>query len=596
MIIIENKKTICLYTGSNRTKSVLCKQLQEVLGAGVNILSYAIDEETPRHESTDLTVLSSESVEEDLVGCGFLKEGMSYLVCGRRVNFDHIESVLRIPRGETALFVNDTKHTTELCIQNLKDIGIDHIDYHPYYPGCEVTDKYEFAITAGETGLVPKNVKNVIDIGSRHIDMPTLIKIADLLKLKNFDTASIIKPYTDKIIDISRKMALANVEVEGIKNILKEKLESRGHTADYDFESIKGTSSSLIEVKGKAKKLAKTDLTVLIEGESGTGKELFASAIHNASDRKNGPYLAVNFSALPEELVESELFGYEEGAFTGAKKGGKVGLFEQADGGTIFLDEIGDISPRMQTKLLRVLQEKEIMPIGGSNIKKVDIRIIAATNKDLKQMVRDGSFRDDLYYRLKIGYVNIPALRERKEDIKCLAEFFVEKEEQEHVRINEKVYKTFYKYGWYGNVRELRNVIKYMLAIREIPFEITVRELPNTHFFQENLEAKNEEIKIDYHMEEVLKKINEMNSEGENAGRITITKRLNKENIRLTENQVRKRVELLSQGGFVTVNKGKRGTVLTEKGRNYIREIKKQEEENQDKVNSSPETTSNCPE
>nr|WP_315022593.1 sigma 54-interacting transcriptional regulator [uncultured Aminipila sp.] len=573
MLMIENKKTICLYTGSNRTKEVLCKQLQEILGENINILSYAIDEETPLHENTDLTVLSSNSVEEELIENGFFNSKNSYFVCGRRINFDYIQSVLSIPKGETALFVNDTKETTALCIQNLKDIGIDHINYDPFFPGCSLEGEYNFAITAGEMWLVPENIKNVIDVGPRHIDMPSLIKIADLLELKDFDAGTIIKPYTDKIIDISKKMAIVNVEVEGIKHILKEKLESKGHTAIYDFENIKGNTQSLLEVKYKAKKLAQTDLTVLIEGESGTGKELFASAIHNASKRKNGPYLAVNFSALPEELVESELFGYEEGAFTGAKKGGKTGLFEQADGGTIFLDEIGDISPKMQTKLLRVLQEKEIMPIGGGNIKKVDIRVIAATNKDLKHMVSQGLFRDDLYYRLKIGYVNVPPLRNRKEDIKCLMKFFIEKEENATVNIDKEVYEKFYQYDWRGNVRELKNTIKYMLAIRENSLRISANDLPDIHFFEDIPQQKDKECELDYHLEAVLQAIYEINLEGVNAGRNVIAQRLNQQNIKLTEGQVRKRIQILQQQDFLLVYRGKMGTVLTKKGKNYMDKI-----------------------
>lgn len=573
MFIIENKKKICLYTGSNRTKAVLCKQLQDTLGDNINILSYAIEEEEPRNEDTDLTICSSSSIEYDLKKMGFFKPDMKYFVCGRRINFDYIESVLCIPKGEVTLFVNDEKETSELCIKNMKDIGIDHIDYEAFYPGCEVLGEYNFAITAGEKWLVPEEIKNVIDLGPRHIDMPSLLKIVDLLGIKGFDVGKIVKPYTDKIIDISKKMVIVNVEAEGIKHILKQKLESKGHTAIYNFEDIIGESQKLLEAKQRANKLAKTDLTVLIEGESGTGKELFACAIHNASNRKNGPFLAVNFSALPEELVESELFGYEEGAFTGAKKGGKSGLFEQADGGTILLDEIGDISPRIQTKLLRVLQEKEIMPVGGGNIKKVDIRIIAATNKDLKKMVSNGTFRDDLYYRLKIGYVNVPSLRERKEDVKCLMDFFVEMEEKENkmVSIDNKVYIEFYKYNWPGNVRELRNTIKYMLAVRENPLKIVENDLPDVHFFEEFSTIKNDEdVCLDVTMKIVLQTIYEINKEGLNAGRNLVSLRLKDRNIKLTENQARKRIDELKQIGYVTVVKGKKGTQLTEKGKIYL--------------------------
>jgi transcriptional regulator with PAS, ATPase and Fis domain len=168
-----------------------------------------------------------------------------------------------------------------------------------------------------------------------------------------------------------------------------------------------------------------TELTILIHGESGTGKELFASGIHATSKRASGPFLAVDLGAFSDDLIESELFGYREGAFTGARKGGKPGLFELADGGTLFLDEIGNISPKVQKRLLRVLQEKEIMRVGGSEIIKVDVRIITATNEDLLEKTRERTFREDLYYRLKMGWLSIPALRERKVDIPLLVRRFL---------------------------------------------------------------------------------------------------------------------------------------------------------------------------
>ena len=165
----------------------------------------------------------------------------------------------------------------------------------------------------------------------------------------------------------------------------------------------------------RAQIYAETDATVLIQGETGTGKELIAQSIHNHSGRRNQPFVAVNCSALPESLLESELFGYEDGAFTGAKKGGKRGLFELAHRGTLFLDEIGELSPNLQARLLRALQEREIMRIGGDSIIPVDVRIIAATNKDLRGLVEEGSFREDLYYRLNMLFLHLPPLRERRE-------------------------------------------------------------------------------------------------------------------------------------------------------------------------------------
>ena len=187
--------------------------------------------------------------------------------------------------------------------------------------------------------------------------------------------------------------------------------------ATYTFDSLIGNSPTFLDAKDQAKKAAKSDSNVLILGESGTGKELFAHSIHNDSKRSMGVFIKVNCAAIPAELLESELFGYEEGSFTGAKKGGKIGKFEAADGGTIFLDEIGELPLHMQVKLLRVLQEKEVERIGSTRSIPIDVRIIAATNRNLEEMVEKGEFRLDLYYRLKVMIIEVPKLSERSEDI-----------------------------------------------------------------------------------------------------------------------------------------------------------------------------------
>ncbi|OPJ56415.1 sigma-54 interaction domain-containing protein [Alkalithermobacter paradoxus] len=233
------------------------------------------------------------------------------------------------------------------------------------------------------------------------------------------------------------------------------------------FSNIIGNSPLMRKVKTKANIASKSLSTVLITGESGTGKEIFARAIHNNSDRANNSFIAINCAAIPDALLESELFGYEEGAFTGAKKGGKVGKFELANNGTLFLDEIGDMSIHLQGKLLRILQEREVEKVGGSISIPVDVRIIAATNKDLEKMVRCGEFREDLYYRLNVIPINIPPLRERKEDIPDLLEYIISKYSN---KLNKRIYKIddiamdkIFEYQWYGNVRELENVIEYSI-------------------------------------------------------------------------------------------------------------------------------------
>lgn len=268
-------------------------------------------------------------------------------------------------------------------------------------------------------------------------------------------------------------------------NLSKEaKTESirKGYLAKYDLDDIVGTSAGVMHVKEVIRKLAKTDMTILIQGESGTGKELTASAIHNHSSRKDEPFLAVNFSALPDDLIESELFGYSEGAFTGAKKGGKTGLFEEANGGTIFLDEIGDVSLKVQLRLLRVLEEKEIMPLGANEIRPVDVRIIAATNKDLNELVNKKLFREDLYYRLKMGYIHLKPLRERREDIPLLCDHIMQSASTQNVEFAASLKQRLSKYHWPGNVRELKNTIIYMLAVRKGE-SLTEEDLPVETFF-----------------------------------------------------------------------------------------------------------------
>jgi len=232
----------------------------------------------------------------------------------------------------------------------------------------------------------------------------------------------------------------------------------------YTFEDIVGKSRGMIIAKEQAKKAAQTPATVLLQGESGTGKELFAHAIHHVSKRKNQQFIRVNCSALVDTLLESELFGYEGGSFTGAKKTGKKGLFEEADKGTIFLDEIGVMSLNLQAKLLRVLQEKEITRVGGRSPINVDVRIISATNIDLKNAVREGRFREDLYYRLYVIPIYIPPLRERKEDMSLLINNLIRKCNQDFGRnikgISPEALNLLLDYHWPGNVRELENVIE----------------------------------------------------------------------------------------------------------------------------------------
>lgn len=233
------------------------------------------------------------------------------------------------------------------------------------------------------------------------------------------------------------------------------------------FEDIVGDSNVINEVKIKAQKASKSTSTIMISGESGTGKEMFARAIHSFSDRADGPFIAINCAAIPGELLESELFGYEEGAFTGAKKGGKLGMFEIANKGTIFLDEIGDMSLHLQAKLLRVLQEKEVVKVGGKKSIKLDVRIISATNKDIYEMVQKKLFREDLYYRLNVIPLKLPSLRDRREDIPMLVNYMLklysDKLGKKVYKVSQNVMRVFENYSWPGNIRELQNVVEFCI-------------------------------------------------------------------------------------------------------------------------------------
>jgi PAS domain S-box-containing protein len=247
----------------------------------------------------------------------------------------------------------------------------------------------------------------------------------------------------------------------------KELTHLRG--ARYTLECILGSGAAITSAKEEALWAARTDSTVLLRGDTGTGKELFAHAIHAAGPRKSGPFIKLNCAAVPADLLESELFGYEEGAFTGAKKGGKPGKFEMAAGGTLFLDEIGDMPLPMQAKLLRVLQEREVDRLGGTASRSIDIRFIAATGKHLEELVAKGEFRADLYYRIHVIPIRIPPLRERREDIPALAEHFLTRfaaeSSEPRRRISPEFLEILSAYHWPGNVRELQNVLEHGVAL-----------------------------------------------------------------------------------------------------------------------------------
>ncbi len=295
---------------------------------------------------------------------------------------------------------------------------------------------------------------------------------------------------------------------------------------DYKMtvDDIIGESESIKRVKKNALKAAESTSTILITGESGTGKEMFARAIHFHSKRGDKPFITINCAAIPEELLESELFGYEEGAFTGAKKGGKLGMFERANKGTIFLDEIGDMSIHLQAKLLRVLQEKEIQKVGAKASKKVDVRIISATNKKLPELVENGMFREDLYYRLNVLPIELPSLRERKEDIaplvKHMVKIYSKKLDKNIIGVSDQLMKMLEEYNWPGNIRELQNVVEFCINMTSSNIIDDVNILSNRFKIEEeNLKISTDEKVISKEvskMENTINKADKKNDLREN--------------------------------------------------------------------------------
>lgn len=288
----------------------------------------------------------------------------------------------------------------------------------------------------------------------------TVEQAVDAMKDGAFDYLT--KPFSRDELTLVVKRAFSFLQLEEENSRLKQELSDK-----VDFEHLVGISDAMQDVFERVRRVAVSDASVLIGGESGTGKELIARAIHYGSGRRNGPFVPINCAAIPAELLESELFGHVKGAFTGAVKDRK-GKFEQADGGTLFLDEIGDLSPHLQPKLLRVLQEMEIEPVGADQMRKIDVRIVSASNRNLEEKIKTGDFREDLYYRLSVIPVNLPPLRERKQDIPVLVRHFLDVHTQTgRLEISPEAMTQMMTYQWPGNVRELQNVVEQVVILRQ---------------------------------------------------------------------------------------------------------------------------------
>ncbi len=359
-------------------------------------------------------------------------------------------------------------------------------------------------------------------------------------------------------------------ECESIENQnlqISRAMTNKGYLAKYNFDSVQGKNMHLLKTIALAKKAATTNSDILIEGESGTGKELFVQSIHNASKRCNGPFVAFNCAALTGSLLESELFGYEEGSFTGAKRHGKHGLFEIADHGTIFLDEISEIPFDIQVKLLRVLQERELIRVGGTRTIPIDVRIIAATNQNLYELVQIKKFRMDLYFRLNVFNIKIPALRERRDDIPYLVHYFL-KEKDIKADFPYALMEFFQNYDWPGNIRELKNCLEYMVNLDE---GFTKENLPQHMQFQlQQIDSREKsQIKILDDPEEatlLLRFLRDAYKAHTYIGRRELAQKMSRHQIFMSEQGVRTMLYKLAALGLVHLSRGRAGTRITTKG------------------------------
>ncbi len=676
MILLE-RPTLTIITGSKQTKEVLHEQLEQLTGDYLSIKTFAVDEGLPLHIEDNIILYSSDIAKAEANALSTIN-GHQLFVGKRTIRHEYIENLLTIPAGETVLMVNDDDQTTIDVIESIYQLGINHIKFVPYKRGQMFYENINTAVSPGETHLFPVYIDNGIDIGVRLFDMATILKVIDHFALDDSIASKVSERYLRSMITLHRKIFAAEQDAikttrhyqnvvdtvdDGILVINKEKRitlfnhrlealfqksadevihrplqeivqqelydfivystdenkffsmngvdvvafrqhmikeqtvvvtfksvhqafeiektaqreqDKKGFYAKYDFEDILGEHPVLLNCVRIAKKLAIAEHPILINGETGVGKELFAHSIHRASLRKNGPFIAINCSALTESLLESELFGYEEGTFTGAQRGGKKGLFELADNGTIFLDEIGDISPAVQAHLLRVLQEKEIRRIGGRKITPVNVRVIAATNKNLQHKIADGSFRSDLFYRLNVLHLSVPPLRDRLSDIKRLTNYFVTKSGN-WMKVDDEVIETFMTHNWPGNIRELKSIIDYALVVSE-GTTITKGDLPHDRLLNKDSIATNYSKLPSSSMEAkeyyvILQMIKNRNDEGKPASRNYLSEESNNFHHHLTPQQIRLRLNDLEVQGYVLKGRGRAGTHITHEGEHYLSQL-----------------------
>ncbi|XOQ25867.1 MAG: Transcriptional regulatory protein ZraR [Mitsuokella multacida] len=561
-------KHIALIAMGRKTSYSCREQLHDLLGSRVNISDYYIEGNLPEKIDADFVVFSSQL--SYARARKHVTDNTPFMIARRSINYHAVNKLFEIPTGTNVLLVNDAKSSADDTISLLQTLGIDHLNYYAYYPGMKDPHIAKVAVTPGEAQLVPSSIEKIVDIHTRLIDITSLVELLSRLGILPYYADFLSAKYVRDMVGFiaaghhyEKESAHLRQEVSRLEEVVTRKHQVERTAAVYHFEDILGQSPKLQEAVRIAKRFAASESTVLIQAESGTGKELFAQSIHNASPRSSGPFVAVNFAAITESLLDSELFGYVEGAFTGASRHGAMGLFERANKGTIFLDEIGDAPLSFQIKLLRVLQEREIRRVGSTTSVHIDVRIIAATNQDLVELIQQGKFRKDLYYRLNILPLSLPSLHERKEDIPLLAASFLRQFKpslsvQEAEDYFQDILPVLQTYTWPGNIRELQNLVEYLLNICDTG-RPQVGDLlpPMRNIYNSGAELTQLCQKAGNLREKVLLLLAESAREGRHLGRRTLASSLH-----VPESQIRMVCHELVDSGDIALTHGRGGIRL----------------------------------
>ena len=560
-------KHIALIALGEKTSYFCRDQLHRLLGNHINISNYYAEGNLPQRIKADFAIFTSRLAYQKTHT--HLSDGLPYMISRRSINYHEVDKLFELPAGTNVLLVNDCIQSANDTISLLQTLGIDHLNYYAYAPGMDDPKMAKVAVTPGESRFVPPSIEKIVDIKTRLLDITSLVEMLSRIGLLTYYADFLSAQYVRDIIQLidknqryKNRAAQLEQELCRLEASRSQKTSDVNLQAVYHFDDIIGSAPALQSAIHIAKRFADSDSTVLIQAQSGTGKELMAQSIHNASERADGPFVAVNFAAITEALLDSELFGYVEGAFTGASRHGAIGLFEQANHGTIFLDEIGDASLSFQVKLLRVLQEREIRRVGSTVPIHIDVRIIAATNQDLKVLIRQGRFREDLYYRLNVLPLTLPPLAERKEDIPVLVaaflkSFFLDMGASEMRDWIKEILPVFHQYSWPGNIRELQNVVEYLANVcdgrprpDDLPssFTATIASMRN----RQGGETAGENLK-----KAVLQELAIAARIGKHLGRRSLAR-----NLDVPESQIRHICQDLVKEGEITLKSGRGGIQL----------------------------------